>query len=98
MFNPDVGFAENAVNKYVKVPLTQNQYDALVSFVYNLGEGNFRKSTLLKELNFGNYKGVADWFDDYVNVYIQKNGRKVRQKGDRLATRRTEEKELFLKD
>ena len=47
----DVNVAENAINKYVKVPLTQNQFDALVCFVFNIGKTNFRTSTLLKFIN-----------------------------------------------
>ena len=56
---------EGYVEKYVTVPLTQNQFDALVVWVYNLGPTNFRKSTLLKELNSGNYtaagKEITRW-------------------------------------
>ncbi len=40
------------------VPLTQNQFDALTSFTYNTGEGAFSRSTLLKQLNAGNYNAV----------------------------------------
>jgi len=47
-----------AVNDLVTVPLDQNMYDALVSWVYNLGVGNFKSSTLLKVLNSGDYEGV----------------------------------------
>lgn len=47
----DVVIAENAINKYVKVPLTQNQFDALVCFVFNVGKTNFKTSTLLKFIN-----------------------------------------------
>ena len=43
------------VNKRVDVPLTQNQFDALVDFVYNEGESSFAKSTLLRLLNLGQY-------------------------------------------
>jgi lysozyme len=50
---------EGYVEKYVTVPLTQNQFDALVVWVYNLGPTNFRKSTLLKELNAGNYTAAG---------------------------------------
>jgi len=50
---------EGYVEKYVTVPLTQNQFDALVVWVYNLGPTNFRKSTLLKELNSGNYTAAG---------------------------------------
>jgi lysozyme len=51
---------EEAVNNAVKVPLTQNQYDALVSFAFNVGAGAFRTSTLLKRLNSGDYAAVPD--------------------------------------
>lgn len=55
----DVGTAEDAVNALVKVPLSQPQFDALVSFVYNVGVGAFRRSTLLRLLNAGDYAGAA---------------------------------------
>src|SRR5215470_8504274 len=47
-----------AARSAVKVPLNQNQYDALVSFAYNVGAGAFQKSTLLKLLNQGKYDAV----------------------------------------
>ena len=49
---------EGYINDYVTVPLNQNQFDAMVSWVYNLGGGNLRASTLLKVLNAGDYDGV----------------------------------------
>lgn len=52
----------NAVDRLVKVPLNANQYGALTSFTYNLGEGNFGSSTLLKKLNAGDYVGAANEF------------------------------------
>jgi lysozyme len=56
---------EGYIEKYVTVPLTQNQFDALVVWVYNLGPTNLRRSTLLKELNSGNYtaagKEITKW-------------------------------------
>jgi lysozyme len=51
---------EGAVTRLVKVPVTENQFAALVSFTYNVGEGAFAKSTLLKKLNGGNYDAVPD--------------------------------------
>lgn len=54
----DAGVAERCVRDNVKVKLTQDQFDALVSFVFNLGCGAFRGSTLLKGLNRGNYERV----------------------------------------
>jgi lysozyme len=55
----DVRAAELAVNRLVKAQLTHSQYDALVDFVYNLGEGRLAGSTLLKELNLGNYQAAG---------------------------------------
>ena len=49
---------ENYIHKYVSAPLSQNQFDALVSWVYNLGPANLKASTLLKVLNAGDYEGV----------------------------------------
>lgn len=60
ILNNDLNQYEDAVNRLVKVPLTQNQFDALVSFVYNVGVGAFQKSTLLKKLNAGQYSAVPN--------------------------------------
>ena len=49
---------ENYINELVTVSLSQNQFDALVSWVYNLGPANLQSSTLLKVLNSGDYSGV----------------------------------------
>ena len=49
---------EGYVNNLVTVGLNQNQFDAMVSWVYNLGGGNLKASTLLKVLNAGDYEGV----------------------------------------
>lgn len=58
----DVAEAVVAVNKYVTVPITQNQFDALVDFTFNLGVTAFRYSTLLRLLNGGNTDGAAMQF------------------------------------
>ena len=50
---------EGYIENMVAVPLTQNQFDALVVWVYNLGPTNFKNSTLLKELNSGNYTAAG---------------------------------------
>ena len=76
------------LNKYVKVPVNQNQFDALASLVYNIGETAFIKSTLLRLLNDGDYKGAADQFDRWVND----NGKRIQG----LVNRRAKEKLLFL--
>lgn len=55
----DVREAEQAVERLVKIPLTQGQFDALVDFVFNLGAGRLAGSTLLKELNAGNFDAAT---------------------------------------
>ena len=56
----DLALAEAAVERLVKVPLTQGQFDALVDFVFNLGAGRLASSTLLNYLNSGKFD-VAAW-------------------------------------
>lgn len=84
----DIAWAENAVNKSAVVPLTQNQFDALVSFVFNVGEGAFGSSTLLRMLNAKDYEGAA-------NQLLRWNKQKGRVLNG-LTKRREEERKLFL--
>jgi lysozyme len=58
LFVDDVVAAERAIVRLVRVPLTQEQFDALTSFVYNVGKGQFRSSTLLALLNGGGHDSV----------------------------------------
>jgi lysozyme len=51
LLDKDNAWAQKAVNKYVRVPLTQNQFNALVSFTYNVGENALKESTLVDLLN-----------------------------------------------
>lgn len=60
LLRQDVKAAENAVNTFVKVPLKQEQFDALVSFTYNVGAGALRTSTLVRRLNNGHCCAVPD--------------------------------------
>ena len=55
----DTEEAQDAIRRYVRVPLSQNEFDAYVSFVFNLGETAFRNSTLLKKLNQADYYGAC---------------------------------------
>ena len=54
----DIDEFEGYVNNYVNVPLTQNQFDALVSWTFNLGPGNLQSSTMLTKLNEKSYDEV----------------------------------------
>ena len=59
LLRKDVEVAEKAVRRCVKVPLSQNEFDAYVSFTFNVGEGNFCSSTLVKKLNTKDYLGAC---------------------------------------
>lgn len=84
----DVSSAERAVTDLVKVPLSQCQFDALVSFTFNLGSGALQRSTLLRLLNAGQYEQAADQFPlfDHVLGRIDPG----------LTRRRDAERQLFL--
>lgn len=87
----DMADAVKAVNDLVKAPLTQNQFDALVSFVFNNGRGNFAGSTMLELLNQGSYTLAAMQFDRW--IYVGPKGKKRKETG--LITRRAAERKLF---
>jgi lysozyme len=61
----DLRDCEHHINDLVSVPLTQNQFDALVSFVFNIGWPTFAKSTILRKVNEKDYHGAAEAFDLY---------------------------------
>lgn len=58
---------EDAVSRYVQVPINQNQFDALVDFAYNVGVGNLQTSTLLKKVNASDFVGAANEFGKWVH-------------------------------
>jgi lysozyme len=88
LLHGDLLHAEDAVNRLVKVPIGQNEFDALVSFTFNLGEGNLKSSTLLRLLNQMRYQEAADQFPRW-----NKAGGVVLAG---LTKRREAEKRLFL--
>jgi lysozyme len=83
----DLNRFEAGVLRLIKVKLTQGQFDALVSFSFNVGLGNLQNSTLRMKINRGDYEGAAEQF-----LVWTKAGGKV-LKG--LVIRRTHEKEMF---
>jgi lysozyme len=85
LLKSDLKWCSDAVESSVKVPLTQKQFDALYSLCFNIGEGAFRKSTVVKRLNAGDYKGAADAIEMWNKPAV-------------LIPRRKREKALFLAD
>ena len=83
----DIAIAENQLNKVLYVQLNQNQRDALLSFVFNLGIGSLQKSTLLKYLNLGKFNEAANEFLKWTKA----NGKEL----PGLVKRRAAESSLF---
>lgn len=92
----DLKWAQVVVDKHVAVPISTNQFDALVLLVFNIGEPNFRTSTLLRKLNSTDYRGAAAEFPKWNNIRDPKTKALVPSKG--LTRRRIAEMELFLKE
>ena len=99
LLHKDIRIAETAVNRLVKVPLTDNQKEALVSFVFNFGQGALARSTLLKLLNKGEYLAARHQFTRWVNitktVIVNGKRKKVKQPLNGLIRRRFVESSLF---
>ena len=93
LFRNTLGVYADAVNQRVKVPLTQNQFDALVSFVYNTGTASGK--TLFEKLNAHDYTGAADQFLQWNKITDPHTGNKI--VCDALVKRRAAERTLFLK-
>ena len=65
LFADDLLKVENVINENVTAILSQNQFDALADFIYNVGSAAFLSSTLLADLNAGNYSGAAAQFEQW---------------------------------
>jgi lysozyme len=92
LLREDLKDAIDAVDRYVLVPLNNNQRDALISFVFNIGATKFKGSTLVKRLNDYNYEAAADELLRWDKKIVE--GEVVAVKGRTL--RRKRERELFL--
>lgn len=88
MLRDDVAKFENGVSSLITAPTTQGQFDAMVSLAYNIGLGNFGKSTLLKKHNARCYTCAADQF----RVWNRANGKVM----NGLTKRRAAEREVYM--
>lgn len=88
----DVGTAEGGVNSYITYQMTQNMFDALVSFAFNCGTGSLKNSSVRTKLNAGDVAGAADALLLWCHAVV--NGQLVQDKG--LYNRRLSERQLFL--
>lgn len=95
-FEYDVDKFEDCVRTETKVPLNNNQFSALVSLAYNIGCGNFHKSSLLKVLNEAKYNSAAQCFPKYSRAWSAKKNKYIALPG--LLKRRLKEQEIFSRD
>lgn len=70
----DLAATERAVRDAVTAPLNQDQFDALVSLVFNIGPGHWKESTVLRCLNSGDYAGAAEAFEMWNKAHDPKTG------------------------
>lgn len=95
LFRTDLAEFEATVNRYITVGLSQPQFDALVSFCFNVGSYNCRTSTMFALINQGNYLGGAAQFDRW--VFAKKRDCRVRVNNCYgVYARRMDEKAMFL--
>ena len=92
LLRDDVEPIEQLISDTVRAPLNQNEHDALVSLIFNIGEDNWKRSTVLRKLNAGDKIGAADAFELWTKAYV--NNELVSLDG--LVRRRAAEKSLFL--
>lgn len=90
----DVAIAMTAVNRLVKVPMTDERRAALTSFTLNLGQGTLARSDLLKKLNAGDTWGACTAMADFNKYTVKINGHKIKKEARGLTIRRAKEREL----
>ena len=93
LLRDDLAWVEDTIDALVKVPITQNQRDALGSLIFNIGRTSFSKSTVLRKLNAGDYRGAADAFLMWNKQRDRKTGQMNVLRG--LTKRREQERAMF---
>ncbi len=88
LFAADLQEREDVVKASVTAPMTRNEFSAFVDFTFNLGEGNFRRSTLLRKFNAGDREGAAEEFPRWNKIGGQPNSG--------LTARRAIERAIYL--
>lgn len=92
ILSDDVGKVEDELSKLITIPLKQNQYDAIVSLVFNIGINAFYRSTLRKRMNNREWNEIPKEISRWNKISV--NGKKVVSPG--LKNRREEEVKIFL--
>lgn len=85
LLRKDAGSAERSVLRLVSVPLTDGQFDALVSFTFNLGGGAFQRSTLRRKVNRQSHAEVPEQLKRWIWAVGQKLNRLIRRRFDESA-------------
>lgn len=86
----DMAWVEGSINSKVAVPLEQFEFDALASFIFNVGEGQFASSTLLRLLNEGDHEAAAAQFDRWhvpAEIASRRTGEREQFKGTQFVAR-----------
>lgn len=92
LLRDDVKPIEQLISDTVRAPLNQNEHDALVSLIFNIGEDNWKRSTVLRKLNAGDKIGAASAFELWTKAFVNNELSSL----DGLVRRRAAEKSLFL--
>lgn len=95
LFLDDTAETQNTILSAVTVPLSGNQFSALTSFAFNIGDDAFRGSTLRRKLNAGDYAAVPVELAKWTKTTVQRGSKRVKVTSNGLARRRAAEANLW---